>query len=493
MDNQFENNIPVGPENEVPPVQPKPSLKARILKPIVLIPAVGAAAVLLTVGAVSANTNKAVTNSAIGDLGNLVKENDAVAVLMKSYDNKGRVSFTIDEGDLLPTKVQFDMWMNKSDSKYVLKASAVGEDAALYISDTDLIGKTSILSDAYGLNFETLFDDLKDSELFGDYSDVIDEMEEYITTVSAQLSDMKQTNKDGEKLFDKYYTMLFETIFDNADVSSTKEDGNRVITIVVDGDCLAKSIDEVWKKAAKDKKLTGYLDDNLNVELLGISDDYDSWREILSDSDIREDVCGVIENIDFEVEVQITASSVAHNLKKLKVSLEIEGYDVGSVTIDRTEKNVTKFKLVAARETLISLKLTEDGDDLSGKLEVLGEEVFSFKWDYTKKEKSYKLTMDLPTEDLRIVLKGDYEATSKRFYLKAKTLQVEEDGEKLLDMELNVALEIVSGEKTPDFPKSYTNVFDLTEDDLEAILDEIMDWAEEFRDSEYYEILNDLF
>ncbi len=493
MDNQFENNIPVGSEEETLPVNPKPSLRSRILKPIVLIPAIGAAVVLLSVGMVSANTSKAVTFSAMDDLSDLITETDAMTALLKSYDNKGRVTFTIEEGDLLPTDLRVDMWMNKSGSKYVLKANAVGEDVTFYLSDTDLIGETSILSDTYGLNFESLFDDMKNSEWLGDYSYEISEMEERITTLSKQMSDIKKRGKNGEKLFNKYYNMLFETIFDNARVTSTSDSGNRVITIVVDGDCLAKSIDEVWRKAAKDRTLTRYLDDNLNVQTVMLSDEYENWAALLSDSDIREEARSEIEKLDFEVEVEITASSIAHNLKKLKVSLAVSGRDLATATIDRTEKNVTKFKIVADGETILNAKLTKDGDNLSGKLDVLGDEVFSFKWEYAKKDKQYKLTINLPTEDVQIVLKGDYEATSKRFYIKAETLQVESDGETVVDMKLNVSLEIVVGEKTPVFPKSYKNVFELKESDLDAIEEELMSFVERFEKTEEFRKLDELF
>lgn len=493
MDNQFENNLPNGPENEVPPVKKKPNLLSFLKKPLFLIPVVGVAAVLLCIGGVSANSSKAVTNSAINDLGDLVKETDLMTTLLKSCDSKGRVTLTVEEGDLLPTDARVDLWLNQNDARYVLKASAVGEDVTVYLSDTDLIGETSILSDAYGLNFETLVEDLEGAEWFADYRDEIAEMEEKINVISEQMSEMKQATKDGEKLVDKYYNLLLETIYDNAKVTSTSDSGYRVITIVVDSDCLSKSIEEVWKKAAKDKKLTKYLDDYMSVELLGFSDYYDDWAEALSDEDSREDVCSLIECQDFEVKIEITASSIAHNLKKLKVALTYDDEDVATVTLDRTEKNVTKFKVASEGQTVISAKLTEDGDDLSGSLSVMGEEVFSFKWDYEKKDKSYKLTVDLPSEDIHIVLKGDYEATGKRFYLKVESLVVEQEEETVVDMNLNVALEIVAGEKTPDFPKNYENVFDLTEDDLNKIEEEVMAFFEEFENSEEYQKLSDLF
>lgn len=500
MDNQFENNLPNGAENETPPVQKKPNLLSYLKKPLVLIPVVGVTAVLLCVGAVSANSGKAVTNSAINDLGDLVKDTDLVSTLMKSFDNKGRVTLTVEEGDLLPTDARLDVWMNQDDSRYVLKASAVGEDVTLYLSDTDLIGQTSILSDAYGLNFDTLVEDLESAEWFRNFRTELElrggleQVEEQLNLISEQISEMKKAGKEAEKLIDKYYNLLFETIYDNADVTSTSEGGNRVITIVVDADCLAKSVDEVWKKAAKDKKLTGYLDDYMSLDLLMMTnEDYDDWADLLSDEDLREDAVSAVEGADFEVDIEITASSIAHNLKKLKVTLEVEGEDVAAATLDRTEKNVTKFKLSAEGQTIISAKLREDGDDLSGSLSVMGEEVFSFKWDYEKKEKSYKLSMDLPTSDMRIVLKGDYETTDKRFYLKVRTLLVENGEETVADMKLNVALEIVVGEKTPEFPKEYQNVFDLTEDDLKNIAEEAMNFAQEFQKSEEYQKLSDLF
>ncbi|MGM9637907.1 MAG: hypothetical protein ACI3YK_08010 [Eubacteriales bacterium] len=492
MDNQFENNLPNGTENEVPPVQKKPNLLSYLKKPLVLIPVVVVAAVLLCVGAVSANSSKAVTHSAINDLGDLVKDTDLVTALMKSYDSKGRVTLTVEEGDLLPTDARVDLWINRDDSKFVLKANAVGEDVTVYLSDTDLIGETSILSEAYGLNFETLVEDLEGAEWFADYRDEIAKMEDKINALSEQMSEMKQAGKDAEKLIDKYYDLFLETLYDNAKVTSTGDSGNRVITIVVDSDCLAKSIEDVWKKAAKDKKLTGYLDDYMGVELLEISD-YDDWSEILSDEDLREDACSAIESLDFEVEIEITAGSISHNLKKLKVTLTFDDEDVATVTLDRTEKNVTKFKVSSGGQTLISAKLTEDGDDLSGSLSVFGEEVFSFKWDYEKSEKSYKLTVDLPSKEFHIVLKGDYEATGKRFYLKVESLLIEQADVAVLDMKLNVALEIVAGEKTPDFPKSYENVFDLTEDDLKKIKEEVMAFVEEFEKSDEYRKLDGLF
>lgn len=496
--NQFENNVPSGAENEMPPVQKKPNLLSYLKKPLVLIPVIGVAAALLCIGAVSANSGKAVTNSAMNDLGDLVKDTDLMTALMKSCDSKGRVTLTVEEGDLLPTDARIDLWMNRDDSKYVLKASAVGEDVAVYLSDTDLIGQTSILSDAYGLNFDTLVDDLKSAEWYKsirtelELQGGLEQVEEQLNLISEQISEMKQAGKDAEKLIDKYYNLLFETIYDNAKVTTTGESGNRVITIVVDSDCLAKSVDEVWKKAAKDKKLTGYLDDYMSVELLEIPD-YDDWTDILLDEDLREDACSAIEKHDFEIEIEVTASSVLHNLKKLKVTLEVEGENVAAVTLDRTEKNVTKFKISVQGETYLSAKLTEDGDDLSGSLSVRNEEIFSFKWDYEKKDKSYKLTVDLPQKELHIVLKGDYETTGKRFYLKVKSLLVEQADVAVLDMELNVALEIVAGEKTPDFPKDYENIFDLTEDDLKKIKEEVMTFADEFEKSEEYQKLNGLF
>lgn len=489
MDNQQNDNMI---ENIAPETTPKGSFFSKILKPKIILPII-AAVLIIIVGAfaVSANTDRSVTDSAVNNLFDRVGDIEVVSALSKAYE-EGRVSFSVgDQSDLIPLSVDLSVWMNERQNKGVVKLGFAGEEVVAYSDEKVFLYTTSILKETYGIEYEGMYKRFFESDGWATIKDMLPEgglpqLEQMISSLESASNDVKKTREDTRKYAEKYVKILKDLLWAHAEKESASDGGNRVITITVDEKAAAEIFVELVEKMSKDKNFLKYLDKIVSLE--DITDEYSSCKELLTDKDLIEEVTDAIEGIDFKLKAEITASSIRHNVKALKITLDANG-SRAVLNVDMTEKNTTVVKLSAGisgeLETIARVKYVKNDDGFK-----LSVSAFAFDVNVTfveKDDSKFKLTVDSGDEDGKITVEGKYENNRKHFYLYIGDVTVA--GE---TMKFDLTVEFVYKEKMPEFPKEYKELTTLTNDDIEKIGQELSDWFDEFKNSEYFEKLSSL-
>lgn len=492
-------------ENVGVPTEPKVSknavLVAKFIRPKVLLPIIVACLVIILVAvAVSANTDKAITEGAFSNMFGRVQDNEVVSALSKSLENgkilvrlgKDSELITVPDPDTeepvnLPIEITMELW--STTDKAVISLSAIGQNVTAYGSTEGIWLSCNMLSDSYGLSFKKLMKTLEDSEIYSEYiepyleANGYDDLYDLYTNL---VENNKKFSSDAEKIAEKYVEFFKEELWNNGEVESASESGDRVVTLTLDEKSISKTLDAFFEKAAKDKSLQKFLDTYMNIETVGL-DDYSNWKEFFKDSDVVEDACDAIESLDFKIKVEITASSVLHRMKNLKISYILkEGKVVANINM--ADENSLSAKLTVHSDdetrTLGAFKYSKSDEGFKFSLEANEKQIV--KLNFVKKDESkYKITftMNADGEEYEIVLTGKYENTKKHFLFTLDKISAEEDGE-TAEKVLDLTFECIYNEKMPDFPKDSKDILELTEEDLEAIKNDLEKWAEEIQEDE---------
>lgn len=542
-DNILEQEIPTPTEENPAEFQPTPApttplqgIAAKLLRPKALI-ALIAACIVIIVGAVaiSANTDKSVINSALDNMVDRIGDEELFTALDKGM-KQGRYSFTIGEdsellqrydyesGEIvnIAEEIKLDIWMSSSKKgKSVARLTALDEDLSCYLSEEGMYFDTSLLSDAYGITFEKLSQQIEDSDLFDDiFEDDSFDLGDGATAVAginsfvfdtyvAIFENFDKCSDDTEKIANKYVKFFKNELYKNAEKETVNESGSRIVTLTLDEKAISDTVKAFFEKAAKDKSLIEYLDTYFSLEELDL-DDYDNWKELLKDRDICEDVCDGIESVSFKIKIEVAASSMLHNMKSLKVTVSAEGAKV-ALAIDMSEKDTISAKLTSSysgnTQTLLKLKYTTSKEGFKLSLDVSDNSV---NVSFVKKDNSkYKMTVATEsssywggTSKAEVVITGKYESNRKHFLFSVNKVSVDtettyddddddwgwgdfdDDEEESVEKILDVTFEIVYKDTMPDFPSKAKNILDLEDEDVDDILDELREWMDENSEDE---------
>lgn len=539
-DNILEQEIP-SPTEETPsdthpapaPATPLHGIAAKLLRPKALI-ALIAACVVIIVGAVaiSANTDRSVINSALTDMTDRIGDEELFTAIDKGM-KQGRYSLTIgkdsellqrydlDSGELVNVaeEIKLDLWMSDGKNrKAVAKLSAIDEEIGCYASENGVYFDASMLSDAYGIAFEKLSEQIEDSDLFNDYfEDDVSESEDGATAVAgvnttffdwavAIYENLDKYPDETEKIADKYAKFFKNELYENAEKETANESGSRVVTLTLDETAISDTVKAFFEKAAKDKSLIKYLDTYFSLEEFE-SDDHDNWKELFKDRDVCEDICDKIESTSFKIKVEVAASSMLHNMKSLKVTVSAEGAKV-TLAIDMSEKDTISAKVTSSysgnSQTLFKLKYTTskegfklnlDTDDNSADVNFVKKDGGKYKMTINAEQSSYWGG----TSKTETTVTGKYESNRKHFLFSIDKVSADsettydddddddvwgfgdsdDDEQESVEMTLDLTFEIVYKDKMPEFPSKTKNILELEDEDIEDILEELNDWAEE--------------
>lgn len=496
---------------KTPEIPKKAKFVKALLCPKVLFPIILACIVIIVSAiVVSANTDKAITEGAFSNMFDRIADNEVYSMFEKGME-KGKFVIKLGEdSDLLtvpdpdtqepvnlPVEITMELW--STTDKAVLRLSALNSDLTAYASTEGIWASSNILSDSYGLSFKTLMKKMEDSDLYAEYIEPYLEANGYqdlYDLYSNMVENNKKLSKDAEKLTEKYLAFFKEELWENGESEKTSESGDSIVTLTLDERSISETLRAFFEKAAKDKSLQKFLDTYADVELLGL-DDYSNWKEIFKDPDIVEDACDALEAVDFKIKVEITASGILHNMKNLKISYILdEGKLVANINM--AEKDAVSAKLTVVSdgetETIGAFKYSTSKEGFKFSLEANGAQVI--KINFVKKDDSkYKMTLGIIVDEneQEVVVTGKYENNKKHLLFTLDKISAEEDGE-TIEKTLDLTFECIYNEKLPAFPKDSKDVLELTEEDIEAIKNELQEWADEIQnDEELSGILKPLF
>jgi tetratricopeptide (TPR) repeat protein len=254
-----------------------------------------------------------------------------------------------------------------------LSGEAYTDDTTFYVSETEYF------KDAYGVNLNTIAEELAKS-IFAPTSgsDYALDTETYDKLMSAleAIGDNNQFAKDAKELAEVVLKDIEKIIVENAEIESefTKErlDGEkkdvRVIIITVGEEDIANMIMDVYEYLCNDEKIPEFLDKYEDIfmiaEDLYDTDMYDSLGEAYeeklekSEDDIEE-YCDDIE-MDEDFEIKIVTPRFSAKLLKLEIS-----YDNDKIlTIDCGEKGIKNTDKITVKlyDATFCYEIVEDTD-----------------------------------------------------------------------------------------------------------------------------------
>ncbi len=328
-----------------------------ILVAILLIAGIG-----ITVGVTVNNQPEAVMKNTLENTVEDLLERDELSALVKMLEGG---SLTLEgeyEHMAVDGKFYFSNALTPGGSKLFVEDLCVQEgDHSLnltafssadyaYITDCNLLDKT------YGMVRGDMEDAFLDSPFAFDSGSeyALDEASHHLMVALLRMYDGEEDTaliKDAEKMADKYAKKIekifaehatFESEKDKIRVGGTRMDC-RIITVTVDEMALADMVSDLYDELSEDKKLRklfiqygDYFSDVMNEDAAEYYDD------VLMNADTWETLIESIEDMNFEISVELVTPKSSAVLRQLTVRAETDYMDEEILFIDFGKDGIKK-------------------------------------------------------------------------------------------------------------------------------------------------------
>ena len=414
-------------------------------------------------------------------------------------------SYDVLDGDYYSGKLYFGKNKIMLD-KFNSSISGVKLIGQVYMSDEEMyVSEEKILGGSYGIKYSDLLKEFKDSILAPDSdSDYALDEETYdnIVSILENIENINDLSADVNKTAEKVIEDILNIFIDNAEFSSKKtsvrinrEKTNvRQITIEVDGDAMSTIIMETYDYLRDSKDISKLLSDYDDLiysilETTGSSDEYDSAAEAYEEffenyEEYVEDLCDSIEE-NFEGLV-ITISTPKRQAKILKLEIEYDGAEI--LTIDCGKKGIKKSDAISIEvlNTTISYKISEDSNKAfkaKFELENGNGDNYTVSVEIDKKADSYRVVYNNEKgfyDNEKYTIKGSIsDSFNKTMITIDKIACVQTDlyygDEYKTNYKVDCNVIIKPYDIMPGRDKNYYKLSDITDEDIEAWMENIED------------------
>ena len=414
-------------------------------------------------------------------------------------------SYDVLDGDYYSGKLYFGKNKIMLD-KFNSSISGVKLIGQVYMSDEEMyVSEEKILGGSYGIKYSDLLKEFKDSILAPDSdSDYALDEETYdnIVSILENIENINDLSADVNKTAEKVIEDILNIFIDNAEFSSKKtsvrinrEKTNvRQITIEVDGDAMSTIIMETYDYLRDSKDISKLLSDYDDLiysilETTGSSDEYDSAAEAYEEffenyEEYVEDLCDSIEE-NFEGLV-ITISTPKRQAKILKLEIEYDGAEI--LTIDCGKKGIKKSDAISIEvlNTTISYKISEDSNKAfkaKFELENGNGDNYTVSVEIDKKADSYRVVYNNEKgfyDNEKYTIKGSIsDSFNKTMITIDKIAYAQTDlyyGEEYkTNYKVDCNVIIKPYDIMPGRDKNYYKLSDITDEDIEAWMENIED------------------
>lgn len=482
-----------------------------------------AAVVVIAVAAVAAVAASVAASSPISLIGkgfvnsiNALKQSDVVAFADKVAKG-GSIEVECDMEELLELPVEgiVSMKLYTAAAKMAITAAVEVEgdtvlDASAFVDQTNVAVASDVLlgSETYGISLTNLVDRFHDSE-FGPDGELSLGIELPDMTESV-VEDAAKMTEESQAIGKAMLAHLLKSIEEHTEISkeneSIKFNGTDVkvtaVGIQADSEAAVAVISDLIEYLRSDKELKEYLynyaeyvaaamvasdlvyDDYKDAEAI-VDEFYDLLEEI-EEQDL-EDLAEELEEADLELSLTFYITKSGKELVGIKFDGDADGDKVkASVFAGPSWKNLEEvtlrwddgysvYRITYAVETndkktySVELKVREDSENI-----LVGE----FTWDKEKGNFEAELTDDWgDTYGLEGSLKVDS---------KTATIVLESAYEDSEEIDLGISLTLTAADKMPAMP-SYTDILDMSADELEDVIYDLTDVLYEMSDMfDYY-------
>lgn len=481
-------------------------LKALIitLSAVVLVAVVACVGIVLYV-----NQPEIIFAGAVTDTVEDLLERDEIAPVYNVIKG-GSVEFELNELDIDGKDMLNGV--SASGKLYLSKKALMLEDldisdgntdllADVYMSDSMLyIYEKNIIKEAYGAKFKDLEEDIENS-VFAYDSDseyAIKNEDEYNELIEACriLEDIDDLPRDQKKLIKKHLREIWDIFCSNTEFEVENKKVRvgderieaRVISVAMDGDCIADIITDVYDYLCVEGDTAEFLDQygGLFEYILGKNtgdSTYGEYYEDLLDTneEIIELMCYSLRDSDEEFTIELVTPK--HGRKMLKLSAS-EGKDT-LFDIDLGAEGIKETDCIRVEldGTVVEYNVTQDTDSkFECSLDIDGHEVFNLT--INKDREKYTLRVLEEVEgDVKneYVAKGKFKQSGKKLMLTVEDISCEiyDDDkygfyvptEMLIDADISITLN--EKDKIPSAPKDYCSISDIEESDVEDWHDKI--------------------
>lgn len=413
---------------------------------------------------------------AFGDTLSAIFADGASTDVLEKALKTGKITITV--GDEIENVLYINSEKELLADELKMNMDGMELNAELYLNEEALIvALPDIVDGAYGVNFNTLMQDLEDSyiwEMMGtDYETAIGEIESGMGDVTALMDELKplleglETAVDSAlKCVDSSVTQGTVTV-DGQDVEAT------IVTYSFGNEELKKIVDIIFD----------YVEDYSDV-LTEMGGDMGDMIEEMEGA--REEAKAALDDveIDFNLVTNINADNgcimtIDGTLKAVvegeEMNLKLDG-DFGVNPAD-SDNYTLILSAVEDGETHEMLSMVMDrtvsGSDMTYDMVISAEgyEVFSAELEYNADSSAYSLTLDADGDTVSV--NGTYKLTDDYFEFSVGTINT--DG---YDQEINVkvVIEAISAGEIPKAP-SYTNILTMSEDKWMDLAEELQNFA----------------
>lgn len=391
---------------------------------------------------------------------------------------------TVSVGDYVDNVMYIDTNRMQIADELNVNFDGVEVEAGIYLNENELVLTLPGLVDgAYGVNLDTLVDDLKDSELLAllginmdqleeEYGFTLDAIDDMLDTMDAYVDEMESLADSALKNVDKTVTEGKVTV-DGQEVDAI------TVTYSLDSEGLKNIVNELgtwYTDYMKDLAAAVKLDMGLDSVIGEIDGVMAEVETALSELDFSAKVVvnvnaetGYIMTVDGEVEATVEGETATFTLD-VDLGVNAAESDKYTLTVGAVAdgEQMDVLKLVLKRESTDA----KENYDLSVK--AAGFEVANAQLAYDKGTGAYELEVN--AADVEFALKGTYKLTDKSMEFSVESINL--DGDKT-EINAKVLVEKISASSIPKMPE-YKNILKLSQQDILDLVNEFSETMNQF-------------
>jgi len=410
------------PAEEIPAPQPKKERKP--LPKWVLPTVIGVAAfiVVLAIFLIVVTNPKTTAKAALGSLDDAIAENELIG---SAFDAFRECYLLVDVQQIYGPDGQGVM---TDPMKYEIYND--GNQTSMYVdflgAKFNLHSITDPLSmvfetegGAYGFVFENLKEAFRGSVFHPDSGskyalplneETLEMYEEFLDSYEKLLSEDAMEELDG--YLTEYGDLFLDLMWEYGEEESESEDGNKVVSLVLDEKAAAKLLKDFVDQLCKDEELVAFLNEHIPVDIMALSTGetwIESWDDIMDAlKDGSKELIDAVKSLDFKITLTVTASPIAHDLKAVEVKISIDDGLTVKAGLEFDGNDIILTASMPGAKFEMALKETEEGWELYGKL--AGQELFNAE--YKETEEGWTFAVEAAEETL---LDAEFETKDEKY------------------------------------------------------------------------------
>ena len=459
------------------------------------------------------NAPSSVAMRALGRLADDFSERQEVEYLTSLVDG-GSMELAF-KGDIDGVKAEANakFYLNAFDNEFMLDLTKleakngdekIGLTGSMYVSDEKIyIANDEILKGAYGIERGGLEQALKNSMFHPDSESeyALDEetysmVEQFCKIADSDLPE--DMEKDVMATVARYSGKLSSWIKKYAEFETSKQeisliDGDkkvRVIYIIITPQTVSNIAEEFYDYLKDDKKLRDmvieYYAEFADILKFSLGEEFDireAYDEMIEEIGVSiENTIESLEDADEESFMSLCLATPKSSSKILKMWV-ITGDDVRDIededeiyeaaSIDFGSKGLKKTKeIVIKAGDRIKYTINDEEKNITEYKLQIGSEKYSLKLD--EKEDKFKLSFTQYGGSETTSIEGNYTSKGGKDSFEFKKLKI--DGEVVEGFDYDLIVTFDESDKMPSPEKNITSVFAITEEKLEEIQENAMEW-----------------